>query len=197
MSKLKINYNSHDLMLPHVHGRQSKDVVVLHETVSHDIAGMADVMANENYLASIDYGIHGVADKQGYIAWALGLGKAIFWQAGGVNERSIGIEQVSWIPALLQQKTITVAEAEAIWKTRTMQLKRVAALVACIHKAHGIPLKYSDGDHPGITSHWNVSQNHPASLGHTDCWPIQEGGYYPINYVIWHARKLAKTDLQF
>lgn len=197
MPTLKININSHDEMKPHVHGRHKKDVIVLHETVSPDINGMADVQINLDYLARIDYGIHGIVDKQGYIAWALGLGNAIFWQAGGVNERSIGIEQVSPIPELLDKRILTLHEAESVWKARKIQLKRVAALVACFARAADIPLKYSDGDHPGITTHWNVSQHHPESDGHTDCWPIQAGGYYPINFVIWHARIYKSRGLHF
>ena len=50
------------LMLPHVHGRHGKDVVVLHETVSSDIAGLGDINAIAKYLADKDYGIHGITE---------------------------------------------------------------------------------------------------------------------------------------
>lgn len=189
MPKIKINYNSHDLMKNSVHGRHKKDMIVLHETVSPDIAGMADIIANENYLAKIGYGIHGMVDRQGFIALAEGLDTAIFWQAGGVNERSIGIEQVSPIPTLIQRKIISIEEAESLWKSRATQLLRTAILVAGLATKHGIPIKYSTGITPGITAHWNISQHFKESEGHTDCWPIQAHGYYPILFVIYHARK--------
>src|SRR5207244_2658110 len=93
---VKLRYvNTASLLTGHVHGRHPKDLVVLHETVSPDARGLGDIWAVENYLASKDYGIHGMTDAEGNIAWAAGLGDAIFWQCGGVNERSMGIEQVS------------------------------------------------------------------------------------------------------
>ena len=103
MPKLKTQFNSHKLLLPHAHGRHPKDLIVLHETVSHDVPGLSDIMGVEQYLAAKDYGIHGCVDKEGNIAWAYGLGNAIFWQCGGVNERSVGIEQVSYV--MVDQKT--------------------------------------------------------------------------------------------
>lgn len=172
------------MMLPHVHGHHAKDMIVLHETVSPDIPGMTDIMDVENYLAKLDYGIHGVVDKEGNIAWARELGDAIFWQAGGVNERSIGIEQVSRV--MLDHKTM--GERQKAWSVRKAQLNAVAKLVACISRAWKVPLKRSDGDAPGITAHWCVSQLHAESEGHTDCWPIYKNGYYPIGYVINKAK---------
>lgn len=191
MSHIKINLNTHDLMKPHVHGHHEKEIIVLHETVSPDINGMADILANENYLASIDYGLYACIDKQGYIAAARGLENAVFWTQGGENERGIGIELVSPIPALLEKGAITKEDAEGIWKARKIQLNRAAALCAALSHKFNIPLRYDHSCHPnkGICGHWNVSQLHPESEGHTDCWPLQEkGGYFPINFVIWRAR---------
>lgn len=199
MPKLKININTHNLMLSHQHGRHRKELIVWHETVSPDIAGLADVTANVNYLANIGYGLFGCVDRQGYMGVAPGLAEAVFYVQGGENERGIGIELVSPIPGLLKEKVITVAEAAAMWKTRTIQLKRAAQLAACLSRVHDIPLKYrADCDAgKGVTSHWNVSQKHYASEGHTDCWPLQEGGYFPINYIIWHARYYKSIGFNF
>jgi hypothetical protein len=165
--------NTAPLMRPHVHGRHPKDLVVLHETVSANVKGLSDIVAVETYLAQKDYGIHGMTDNDGNIAWALGLGDAVFWQAGGVNGRSIGIEQVSDV--MVKNTTNTARKA----------------LVAEINAAWGIPLRYSDGDQPGVTTHWSVSQHHPESEGHTDCFPVHLGGYYPALEVIARAKVIA------
>lgn len=195
MLKLKIDYVSTGLMAPHVHGLHDKDLAVLHETVSHDAVGMKDITNVEEFLARKNYGIHGMTDAEGHIAWSLGLGRAIFWQCGGVNERSIGIEQVSVV--MLQSKSNSVRSH--IWAARQPQLRATAKLLAAWHnsdpKKH--PLVYSNGLHPGVTSHWDVSQHFAASGGHTDCWPAHKGGYYPILEVIRLARVYAKTGLHF
>lgn len=178
--------NTAPLLAAHVHGRHPKDLIVLHETVSGNVKGLADIQGVEDYLASKDYGIHGMTDNDGNIAWALGLGDAIFWQAGGVNERSIGIEQVSDVMV----KNATNPARKAAWERMTPELDATAQLLAQIHRAWNIPLVYSDGDHPGVTSHWSVSQHHPESEGHTDCWPVHLGGYFPALEVIARAKAL-------
>lgn len=186
---MKLKYlNTHDLMAGHAHGSHDKDMVVLHETVSPDEPGWTDILAVEKYLASKDYGIHGMTDAEGHKAWAHGFGKAIFWQAGGVNERSIGIEQVSRV--MLQAPTNALRRK--IWAARQKELRATAKLLAAIHNTQKVPLKYSDGTKPGVTSHWDVSQHFAASQGHTDCFPVHKGGYYPIYEVIFMARTYAK-----
>lgn len=198
MSKIKI-INTHDLMEPHVHGYHEKDLFVLHETVSKDVPGISDIMSVEKYLADKDYGIHGMTDLEGNIAWALGLGNAIFWQAGGVNERSAGCEQVSYIPYLIQKGYITLAHAAQLWNARTLQLNATGRLIAAWHNVspQDRPLAYSNGTMPGITSHWDVSQHFPASEGHTDCWPIHRGGYFPLLKVIQLAKNYVAQDVHF
>ena len=193
--KLKVQFDAHDLMAPHVHGRHCKDLIVLHETVSHDAPGLSDIIGVERYLAAKDYGIHGCVDKEGNVGWARGLGDAVFWQCGGVNERSIGIEQVSYV--MVDQKTNQAREK--VWKARKTQLRATAKLVACISRAWKIPLVYSDGDHPGVTTHWSVSQHHPESEGHTDCWPlnVKPKGYYPALYIVFAARQYKRLGWRF
>jgi hypothetical protein len=196
----RIDYsNIHNKMLPEVHGTNPKDMFVCHETVSPDIVGWSDIVGNENYLASIDYGIHGLNDLEGNMAWAYNLGNAIFWQCGGVNERSVGVEQVSPIPGLLAAGHITIAQAKAEWYGRAKQLHATAQMMAAWHavdpKAH--PLVYSDGTKPGVTTHWDVSQHFPASLGHTDCHPAHKGGYFPVLLVIEFALTCAKLNYHF
>lgn len=186
---MKLQYkNIHDQMRSDVHGYSPKDLIVLHETVSSDIPGWKDINNNAGFLDQKGYGIHGLTDAEGNIAWAYGLGRAIFWQAGGVNVRSIGIEQVSNV----MLRSPSNAVRRAIWVARDKQLRATAKLVAAISRAHGIPLVYSDSKHPGVTSHWEVSQHFTNSQGHTDCWPVHRGGYYPIMEVIYLARGYSK-----
>lgn len=173
-------HNIAPLMEGRVHGTHPKSLIVLHETVSPDAVGWSDIDGVAQYLADKDYGMHGLTDKEGHIAWALGCGSAVFWHAGGVNEQSIGIEQVSRV--MLQAPTNKVRRA--IWVARNDQLHATAKLVAAACRSHKIPLAYSNSLRPGITSHWDVSQHHARSLGHTDCWPVHKGGYYPILTVI-------------
>lgn len=185
---MKLSYlNTQHIMLPHVHGRHNKDLVVLHETVSPDAAGWSDITSVEKFLAEKDYGIHGMTDAEGHIAWATGLGNAIFWQAGGVNERSIGIEQVSNV----MMRSPRNAVRAHVWAARQPQLRATAKLLAAIHNAWKIPLVYSNGLVPGVTTHWDVSRHYTASQGHVDCWPLQKGGYYPVLPVIRMAKLYA------
>ena len=193
--KLKLNYDSRPLMQPHVHGWHDKDLLVLHETVSPDIPGLRDILDVARFLALKNYGIHGLTDKEGHKAWALGLGRAIFWQCGGVNERSVGIEQVSRVMLQAPRNKLR----RQIWAARQKQLRATAQLIAAWHNGNPErhPLVYSNGRHPGVTSHWDVSQWSPASEGHTDCWPSHKGGYYPILEVIRMAKVYARLGVRF
>lgn len=194
MPKL-VYHDTSAILKQHVKGYSPKDLAVLHETVSPDIKGWADIDGIERYLAGRDYGIHGMTDAEGHIAWALGLGRAIFWQAGGVNGRSIGIEQVSNVMLRSPKNAVR----RAIWTARNPQLRATAQVLAAWHNAdkQKHPLTYSNGLWPGVTSHWDVSQHFKASEGHTDCWPVHKGGYYPILTVIRLAKVYAATGLHF
>lgn len=185
-----------------VHGHHYKDLIVAHETVSPDYPGWQDILGVSNYLDMKDYGIHGITDLEGHIAYAHGLGDAVFWQCGGVNERSIGIEQVSRV--MIQYPTD--AKRKAAWLLRQKELKATAKLIASISNSRKnpdgsrqIPLQVSKWDHahqmftPGVVSHYEVSQHYKESEGHTDCKPVHLGGYYPLYQVVFMARTYAKA----
>lgn len=192
-------YNTAHLMVGHSHGQQVKDLAVLHETISGDLPGLADIIGTENYLAGKDYGIHGMTDLEGLKAWALGMGTAIFYHAGGVNGRAVGIEQVSYIPALIETKKLTNEQGYQHWLARDKQLHATGQLLAGWHNADPKrhPLVYSNGEHPGVTSHWDVSQHHKESEGHWDCKPHHKGGHYPILIVIGYAKVYANQGYHF
>lgn len=193
---MRLSYeNTAETVASHAHGRHRKTLVVLHETVSPDLDGWKDIDGVERYLAQIGYGIHGMTDAEGHVAWAYGFGSAVFWQAGGVNEQSIGIEQVSNV----MLRSPSNPARRKIWTARKAQLRATARLLACISRAHGIPLRYVEGDgkHSGVTSHWSVARHFSASEGHTDCWPVNDGGYYPTSEVLTLARGYLKAGLRF
>jgi hypothetical protein len=189
---VKLSYkDTSALMKPHVHGHEHKDLIVLHETVSSDIVGWRDIDSVEEFLASKDYGIHGMTDAEGHIAWAYGLGDAVFWQAGGVNGRSIGIEQVSKV--MIQAPTTLLRRK--MWSLRQAELRATAKLCAAISNTRGIPLaaaKWNGSQFsPGIVTHFQVGKHYEASDGHTDCFPVHLGGYYPLYEVIQLAKNYA------
>jgi hypothetical protein len=173
-----------------------KDLIVLHETVSPDYAGWADVRQVSQYLDNKDYGIHAVVDLEGHIAWAKGLGRAIFYHTashgtrgnGYVNTRGIGIELVSRVMLTARDNTARWR----IWWARNKQIDAVAKLVATVARAHGIPLIESDGSTPGVTTHWEVTKRFGVYGGHVDCWPRHLGGYFPKRRVLARARVYQK-----
>lgn len=195
MRTLEIDLDIGAAQLDNCHGRaQAKDMVVLHETISPDYAGLADIRGVSEYLDAKDYGIHAVIDADGNLAWARGLRRCIFWHtassgtkgSGGVNTRSIGIELVSRIPADFN----TTASRFAAWWKRKAELDKAALLIAWLSKQEPIPLEWSDGRSPGVTTHWQVTQTFGVPGGHVDCFPRHKGGYFPAMYVIQRARLL-------
>jgi len=175
-----------------VHGRHDKDMIVLHETVSGDVAGWGDVRSISSYLDNKDYGIHGITDAEGHIAWAYGKGDAIFYHAasrgsrgnGLVNTRSMGIELISRVMLMSQDNDVRYK----IWWQRQKELIATAKLVATVARFHGVPLVSSDSSVPGITTHWEVTMRWGVPGGHTDCWPKAAGGYFPKGRVIQLAK---------
>jgi hypothetical protein len=140
-----------------------------------------------------------MTDLEGHCAWAYGHGDDIFYQCGGVNERSVGIEQVSYIPMMLEKGIYTMAQAKLHWAQRTAQLHATARIIAAWHQVapskHRI--NYSSGLTAGVTTHWDVSQHFAESEGHTDCHPAHKGGYYPALEVIDLARGYVSLGYHF
>lgn len=192
--RVRVDLNTAALMKPRQHGIHKKDMVVLHETVSPDYAGLSDVLQTSRFLASKGLGIHGVVDGEGNLAWAVYMDAAVLWHVSstdpegvshGANSRSIGIEQVSRVMLDYPDNR----RRFEWWWQRDRQIDKVAKVLAHCHRVHGIPLEYSNGDEPGITTHWSVSKTFDVSGGHVDCWPRHLGGYYPVLRVIHRARQ--------
>lgn len=178
------------------HGTQTKHMFVSHETVSYNAPGLSDILGVERVLHDEGYGIHGLTDREAHMCWTKGMGKAVFWHAGDVNGVAVGVENISEIPILIQSKKITHAEAHAMWMERHNQLSALAILIACWHNVDPVnhPIRRSTGkiESPGVCSHWDVSRWYASSGGHWDCWPVDQGGYFPLAHVIALAKVYAK-----
>lgn len=175
-------------------GHADKSLVVWHETVSHNKPGVGDITAPAAFLDSTGLEIHGMTDMEGHFAWCYDP-HAIFDHAasgsGHVNTRSIGFEQVSEVP--LEKNA---AKRREMWSPngpRKKQLDLAAHIAAWLFKEVGIPLRWSQGDRPGHTSHWNVSRTYLGGDGHWDCWPVHQGGHWPALYVMQKARNIVQA----
>ncbi len=171
-------------------GHVAKDMIVLHETVSHNRPGEGDIRSVAAFLDDTGLEIHGIIDKEAFSGWSYDR-QAIYDHAasgdGNVNTRSVGFELVSEIPSLP-----TRAERRAAWRAddRKRQLDEVARWCAWLSTVEPIPLRFSKGASPGITTHWNVSEYWLNGDGHWDCWPIHMGGHFPALYVVNKAQQI-------
>lgn len=201
--RLKIDLNIADAQRDNVHGWHSKIGVVLHETVSRNYVGLGDVRAISEFLDNKDYGIHGITDADGNIAWAKGLGKAIFWHCsstgtkgrGHANTNLMGIEQVSRVMLDYRDRTSRIRA----WLRMDRELNATAKLIAALARAHGFPIVDNPGNTalPGVTTHWEVSNYYGVPGGHVDCWPSHRGGYYPKRMVIRMAKEYYAAGYRF
>ena len=165
-----------------------KTLIVLHETVSHEAPGTSDIKGVAAFMDAEGLEIHGIVDKEGNSGWAYEP-EHVYDHVLGANPQSIGFEQVSDIPFLP-----TTAERKAAWlkADRKRQLNKVAEWCAWLHQRLGIPLRYTDGSVPGITSHWDISETFLGGSGHWDCHPIHRGGHYPLLYVVRKAQQISE-----
>lgn len=163
------------------HGVSAKRYVVLHQTISPDYSGVKDIAGVGIYLKHVGYAIHCIVDKDGNsAAVSPAAEKNVYYHCQGLNQTSIGIEQVSY-------KT----GEKGYWWKRPKQLHKVARWLAYYSKEHGIVLQHDPrlvlGS--GVVGHADVTKALGISGGHTDCqWPN-----YPIKFVI----QLAKTYRKF
>lgn len=170
-------------------GRAAKELIVCHETVSYNHPGTIDQRSVAAYMDSTGLEIHGIIDAEAHSAWCYDP-TAVYDHAasghGNVNTRSIGFELVSEIPFLKSSRLRYLA-----WRRRRRQLDKLAQWCAWLHETEGIPLRYSDGERSGITTHWDVSQTYLGGHGHWDCWPKHKpGGHFPVLYVVRKAQQI-------
>lgn len=174
------------------HGLHTKRKIVMHETVSHDHAGLTDILSIANYLGGVGYGIHLIVDQEGHTGYSR-RERGVYWHAKGSNEDSIGIELVSFVPGLKISRWARLK----IWLSRERQLHKAARWVAYYCDAHKIPLRFSEGKASGVTSHWNISRAYGIAGGHWDCWPKHQGGHFPMKRLIRLAKSYRSGSLAY
>lgn len=196
--KLKIDLDIGPEQADNAHGKAVKDQIVLHETVSAQARNsLADIRAVSRFLDNTDnpkLGIHAICDDDGFIAWARTHWNDIFYHTassgaagnGHTNTRAIGIELISRV---MLDHTTQAARLKA-WLMMDKEVNACAKLIAAICNSHpSIPLADSAGRSPGVTTHWEVTHNFLVPGGHTDCWPVHQGGYFPKGKILTLAKR--------
>ena len=149
------------------HGEHKPMRVVLHDTESHDHAGIGDIKGIFDFWKrqGLGYGAHLVIDKSGNTGQGC-MFKSIAWHVEGHNTGSIGIEQSGF--ARFTPKA---------WYLRRRQLRKVAEWLAYLSQSAGIPLVHSMAH--GVCTHADFHG------GHTD-----PGSGYPLKHVLRMARRI-------
>lgn len=152
-----------------VHGEHKPQRIILHDTESHDHAGVADIqgIAAFWHRQGTGYGAHFIIDRAGNIG-AGPPASRITWHTGGANTGSIGIELIGFARFSRLQ-----------WIRRGKQLRALAHLLAYLSDVYEIPLVRGVN---GVCLH----RDFPAS-GHTD-----PGPGFPHKRVVWMARKIQR-----
>jgi len=167
--KPSVQYNG--VKKGHTHGPSSPMTIVLHDTESHDQAGIGDVKGVLDYLAGTadELNAHLVIDKEGNTGQGAPFNKMCYHARGG-NTNSIGIEQIGF-----------ARFGFVGWWARKQQLDKVARWLAYLSKTYNIPLVHSTTH--GVCMHKDL----PAG-GHSD-----PGAGYPIGRVLDMAIKYKRN----
>ena len=126
-------------------------------------------------------GAHFIVDRDGNVGQTGGAHELLF-HTGGLNDGSIGIEQIGFAHFTRDE-----------WLARGDQLEKVARLLAWMHKRHGIRLHIPRRQGPqepmhGVMTHAMVARFEPASGGHTDPGPS-----YPLKHVLGRAHEITRA----
>lgn len=151
------------------HGTHTPRRIVLHDTESHDVAGITDLSGIARFWHSqgLGYGAHVGVDKEGLSARYVSDTR-IGWHVANRNTGSLGVEQIGFASFPL-----------AVWWTRPRQLRTVARWLAYWSDRYSIPLRV-DVDN-GVSTHAMQSKAYGGS--HYD-----PGAGYPLRFVVQLAR---------
>lgn len=150
-------------------------IIVLHITVSHNRAGLADLDSILEFFdrPATQASSHIVNDRDGNDARCVpDADKA--WTQAALNPVALSIEQIEISATRTRQQWLSDSRK---------QLDNTALWCALWSRKYGIPLVHSSLR--GICHH---SELGAAGGGHSDC-----GRGYPTDYVIERAREIAKT----
>jgi len=155
------------------HGRHVPQRVVLHDTESHDSAGIRDLEGICNYWqhSTPGYGAHVIVDKDANSAFCADPNQ-ICWHVQGRNTGAVGIEIVGFAKF-----------SPSLWFARPRQLHKVARWMAYLNLEYNIPLRPSPQH--GVTTHREQSRLYGGS--HYD-----PGIFFPFNYVLRLAQNYRK-----
>lgn len=151
------------------HGWQTPRRVVLHDTESHDAAGIRDLGGICGFWQrqGRGYGAHVIVDKDANSALCAEANQ-ICWHVANRNTHAVGIEIVGF-----------ASFSPNFWFLRPRQLHKVARWLAFYNHQYGIPL-VADPER-GITTHRQQSKLYGGD--HYD-----PGIFFPFNYVLKQAQ---------
>lgn len=151
------------------------DTIVLHITVSKNVAGLADLDSLLDWAANpaSQISFHVANDREGHDARCV-RDEDKAWACMGYNARSVNLEQVE----------NDVNRTREQWLTGSAkQLENTAAWVAYWSDKFGIALSHRVGN--GVCEHKDLGA---LGGGHVDCGP-----HYPIDHVISRAAVIRKA----
>jgi len=153
--------------------------IVLHDTESHDTAGLGDIRAIGDFFnrSSVQASSHICIDAEGNTARYVPDGRKA-WHCAGYNSQTLGIEQVG-----------LASFSKTQWLRRLPQLKKAAKWIAWWSKEYGIPIQRGRVLNGQVTRRGVLMHSERGAIGggHHD-----PGGGYPIWIVLrmarWYAR---------
>jgi hypothetical protein len=153
-----------------VHGPQQPVRGVIHDTESHDYAGIRDLQGIVDYWQrqALGYGAHIIIDKDGNSAYCARPDR-ITYAVARRNTDSVHIELVGF-----------ARFTKFLWFTRIKQLRECAKWMAWLNLEYDIPLRF------GVNHGWSGHRHQPKQT-HTD-----PGAFFPMGWVIRQANKYRK-----
>lgn len=165
----RVSYDGRALV--HGHGTQDPHFITLHDTESHDAAGIRDLAGIATFWSGVDWGpgAHRGIDKDGLVALYLD-DHEIGYHVASHNSGNLGIEQIGF--ARFTPK---------VWLARPKQLDAVAHQLAYWCVKYDIPVRL-DTEH-GISTHAMQSRKHHGD--HYD-----PGTWYPLKRVLRRTNEI-------
>lgn len=159
---------------------QRIELIVVHDTESHDRPGKADLAAIAAWFDNPDAeaSAHVCTDGDGHSARMV-ADAAKAWSCVGFNGRSLNIEQIGF-----------ATDPEASWFKRRAELLETARWLARWSVIHGVPLRKGKVEGSGVVRSGVVRHSDLGIVGggHHD-----PGGGYPLRFVLATARVMKRS----
>jgi hypothetical protein len=156
------------------HGAHVPVRIILHDTESHDVAGIKDLRGIAEFWdrQNEGYGAHIGIDKEGNTARYV-RDKEIAWHTGGRNTGSLGIELIGF-----------ARFGFAGWRVRRRQLDKAARWLAFWSQEYDIPLR------PDVER--GVSTHRAQSLAFRTSTHTDPGLGFPLGSVLRKAKRIKR-----